>query len=360
MRRITFGGILLVYCTLFSLPASAVDESIPCSSEPTDDSIDYGETISCNIDVVGDSDLFRLQGQVGEVILLHIADGDGSNPFPIINVDVVDPTGTTVTSTTSTKEITLSATGVYTFVVSELQGDDTTDYNIAVERVAPTPSPSAIPICFGCTESHMIDPFGDMDAYSFVGSSSDVISIQISDGNGGNPFPVVKIDLYDPSGGLISSSESQIDETLGDTGTYSIIVYERDRDQSLSYDLTLQCLVGNCISPPASLVISPPSSSGYISTQVFDFALIVEGRPDLSVVGGSATFDGTDVSADLGGCLIPGTLLGGGGGQTFRCPGLDGSLLAPGSHTLGITLDLSDGSSISDSVTWNFKENSEP
>lgn len=106
----------------------------------------------------------------------------------------------------------------------------------------------------------------------------------------------------------------------------------------------------------AILIISPPSCA-YVTTQGFDLTLIVE-APGLSVVGGSATFDGTDVTTYLAGCLIPGTLVS--GGQTFRCPGLIAGALGTGTHTLDVTLNLSDGSSVSDTVTWEVKENTEP
>lgn len=105
-----------------------------------------------------------------------------------------------------------------------------------------------------------------------------------------------------------------------------------------------------------SLTISPPSGN-YVITQGFDLALIVE-APGLSVVGGSATLDGSDVMPALVSCVIPGTLVS--GGQTFRCPGLTGDAFGTGTHTLDVTLDLSDGSSVSDTVTWEVLENTEP
>ena len=107
---------------------------------------------------------------------------------------------------------------------------------------------------------------------------------------------------------------------------------------------------------PSLLTISPPSGV-YVTTQNFDLTLIVE-TEGVSVVGGSATFDGSDVTSYLAGCLIPGTLVS--GGQTFRCPNLTGGLFGTGTHTLDVTLDLSDGSSVSDTVTWEVKENTEP
>lgn len=106
----------------------------------------------------------------------------------------------------------------------------------------------------------------------------------------------------------------------------------------------------------AELIISPPSGD-YVTTQGFDLTLIVE-APGLSVVGGSAILDGSDVTSSLAACVIPGTLVL--GGQTFRCPGLTGNFLGTGTHILDVTLDLSDGSSVSDSVNWEVKENIEP
>lgn len=108
--------------------------------------------------------------------------------------------------------------------------------------------------------------------------------------------------------------------------------------------------------PTGNVTISPPSGD-YVLTQGFDLTLIVE-APGLSVVGGSATLDDSDVTASLASCVIPGTLVS--GGLTLRCSGLTGSFLGTGTHILDVTLDLSDDSSVSDTVTWEVKENTEP
>ena len=106
----------------------------------------------------------------------------------------------------------------------------------------------------------------------------------------------------------------------------------------------------------ANLSISPPSGD-YVTTSGFDLTLIVE-VSDRSVVGGSATLDGSNITAGLASCVIPGTLVS--GGQTLRCPGITGESLGTGTHTLDVTLDLSDGTSVSDTVTWGVKDNVEP
>ena len=105
-----------------------------------------------------------------------------------------------------------------------------------------------------------------------------------------------------------------------------------------------------------SLTISPPSGD-YASSQSFDATFFVS-TLNASVVGGSASIDGSDITTLLADCLIPGTLVS--GGQTFRCPGITGQLLGEGSHTLNLTLDLSDGSSLSETVIWKILANQEP
>jgi len=105
-----------------------------------------------------------------------------------------------------------------------------------------------------------------------------------------------------------------------------------------------------------SLTLSPPSGA-YVTTQGFDLTLIVD-APGLSVVSGIATLNGADVTSAVGECIIPGTLLS--GGVTFRCPGLTGGEFGPGTNSLTVTLDLDDASSVSDTVTWEVLENTEP
>jgi len=105
-----------------------------------------------------------------------------------------------------------------------------------------------------------------------------------------------------------------------------------------------------------SLTIFPPSGSLAI-TFGFDIGFIVDAA-GLSVTGGTATLDDVDMSAGLGSCVVPGTLIS--GGQTFRCPNLSGAFLGEGTHTLSVTFDLSNGSSVSDTVTWEVIGNTEP
>ncbi len=99
-----------------------------------------------------------------------------------------------------------------------------------------------------------------------------------------------------------------------------------------------------------------PTSGEYVTTQGFDLVLIVK-TPDLSVESINATLDGNDVSGALSACVRPGTLIS--GGQTFRCSINAGVHLKEGNHVLNVMLDLSDDSTVSDTVTWDVLGNVE-
>jgi hypothetical protein len=118
---------------------------------------------------------------------------------------------------------------------------------------------------------------------------------------------------------------------------------------------TLVGLIGDGSQEIGSLaVVDPtltmsPDSGTYIATQWFDLVLMLNlfGR---SVTGGSATFDGLDVSGPLASCVVPGT--GAAGLITLRCAGLGGPVVGAGTHVLEVTLGLSDGSQVRRAVTW--------
>src|SRR5262249_15464629 len=109
------------------------------------------------------------------------------------------------------------------------------------------------------------------------------------------------------------------------------------------------------VPPPNPLTISPPSGR-YARTQGFD--LVLEVRPlSPSIVGGQGTGDGLDGTAALAHCVVPGTLA---GGFTARCPNLRGALLGPGTHTVSVILNLSNGTTLSRTVVWEVDANTEP
>jgi uncharacterized protein DUF4394 len=105
-----------------------------------------------------------------------------------------------------------------------------------------------------------------------------------------------------------------------------------------------------------TLTLSPPTGI-YASRQAFDLVLLANPQGG-AVTGGTATFNGADVSGILAGCFRFGTAAG--GIISFRCPNIGGPITGPGTHTFVVRLVTGDGRVVQRSVTWTVVAVSEP
>jgi len=98
----------------------------------------------------------------------------------------------------------------------------------------------------------------------------------------------------------------------------------------------------------APLVISP-GSGVYLNNQSVDLAVLVRGgSPSVSSV--SIAADGADVSSLFSDCALIGALAS--GGQSWRCPGIELSVLEIGERTISATVQFADGTHASTAVRW--------
>ncbi|GEM_PF-5794303 len=88
-RRLAWWLVLVLCVALPSLGEAAVD-GIPCSPEPTNMTISYGDTVTCAIDVIGDTDVFRFSGSAGETVVVQASRLNGGHPC----VELFRPDGT--------------------------------------------------------------------------------------------------------------------------------------------------------------------------------------------------------------------------------------------------------------------------
>ena len=153
-------------------------------------------------------------------------------------------------------DATLVATGTFSILVSEDGNDQTIDYSLTLERLAP-PSPTASPISFGQILQDEINIGVDVDPFIFSGIQGHVITIIISrTGGTGNPC----LELFDPAGTRTAGrvcqfsafSTNRIDATLAATGTFSILVSEDGNNQTVEYSISLTC-IAQCVPPPSDL-----------------------------------------------------------------------------------------------------------
>ena len=130
------GGLLVADATVHAAP-----EGRPCLGESANETIQYGETVTCEINPRGDSDDFRFNGAPGEKVVITAAiPVSGGVGAPCI--DLFAPDGATLGSSCAFSPINridavLALSGTYTIRVTDRSNDQTGGYILALDRLVP-------------------------------------------------------------------------------------------------------------------------------------------------------------------------------------------------------------------------------
>jgi len=163
MRGVLIAFLLTVTFLILPLPAGAMVEGIPCTSEPTDMPLSYGDLVLCQITPIGDADLFRFSSGIGEVVDILVSRRDGGNPC----VELFDPTGSSITwdckSQTAAIRPKLTKAGTYTIRVTEWGNEGTLAYRLLMQCLTGpcmlSRFPTIVITLTGCTTCHVGDTF---------------------------------------------------------------------------------------------------------------------------------------------------------------------------------------------------------
>lgn len=124
----------------------------------------------------------------------------------------------------------------------------------------------------------------------------------------------------------------------------------------ISGDFVIRAVV-ECTTAPVVVTVFPPSGELVRQTH-FDLTVIAEVPAGVNLADATVLLDGEDRSAGFQECFIVGSLVP--TGVTLRCRGLTGARFGVGTHTLEVELEFDDGSSGSDTVSWEVRETIEP
>ena len=128
--------ILLALMTCISLPLQAQDISERCQTEPTDVAIAYGDALTCAIEPVGDSDIFRFFGNIGDRVNIESVDAAGASAFGMC-VELIGPDGATLADQCENTDgqrvdMVLNQEGVHTIITHDFGDDRQGIYNLSL------------------------------------------------------------------------------------------------------------------------------------------------------------------------------------------------------------------------------------
>ncbi len=243
IARILIGCLSLASLLSSPIPAQAAEPVTPCTPEPTDMTISYGNLISCSIDNAGDTDLFRFAGTNGEPIVVQVTYQSGAMR-PCIQLIAPDSSTTTACNNAFSNRIdtTLNQTGTYTILVDVFFSGTTGNYSLALERFIP-PSSNAVAVQYGTTYESTLDASGDLDLFVLGGEANTTVRIQATY-QSGSMRPCMELIAPDNSRMTACNNafSNSIDTTLSQSGTYIVLIRDWFSTSTGNYGLAIERL----------------------------------------------------------------------------------------------------------------------
>lgn len=209
----------------------------------------YGDTMECSLGVVGEEDAFTFSATSGDEVFVRMARPSGSvDPdIEIRRPDDTVPAGCSGGATyLASIDVTCSidTTGTWSIVAADAAADDTGDYGLHLQRMdSPT---GATAVSYGSTTGGSVVA-GELDAFTFSGTSGDEIVVRMGTSAGADPDP--QFWVITPAGATkcsASSSFSGIAQTictLDATGTWTVLAGDKNGGAGGAFELHVQDLL---------------------------------------------------------------------------------------------------------------------
>ena len=145
--------------------------------------ITYGDSVTGTIDPIGDLDCYTFDGAAGDIIIFKLSD---PSVFLDAKFRLYNPDNTLAIESEGSgslnallEDFTLAQTGAYKLVISDVDANETGDYNFTLESIN-NPGDS-VEIGYGESVTSAVDVTSDLDHYTFQGTADDIISLQMRD-----------------------------------------------------------------------------------------------------------------------------------------------------------------------------------
>jgi len=212
---------------------------------PNAENVEYGKITTAEISNLAEMDAYVLNGTAGDKFVVQML-GSEANFDP--QVEIYNPQGFLFASGRIANKyiiidtLKITESGLYTILVTDWGGNDTSSYFISLQRICNIPNATILD--YNSTISAEIINLTEMDAYVFNGTAGDRIIIQMRGKETGfDP----RIEIYDPDGSPIISGEISNRllrlETLKltESGIYTVLAMDWGGNDIGSYNISIQC-----------------------------------------------------------------------------------------------------------------------
>jgi hypothetical protein len=237
----------------YSLSLMDLSSTLTSGSDPDGGPIASKQMVNGTTNVVGDFDAYTFSGVVGSRIILTALPTSGPPYSPTIYLYPPGGGSYVTASSGGRLDYQLAATGTYTAVVQDQSLLNTGTYTVSYLNLTAGPltsvsDPDGGPIVSGSIKTGTISGPGNVDAYTFSGSSGDhVILAAVTTSGTLN----TNVSLYPPGGGpaIAATSADRQDAQLTADGTWTIVVEDYADLASGTYSLSLMDLSSTLTSP---------------------------------------------------------------------------------------------------------------
>ena len=223
-----------------------------------------GETISSSISAAGERDFYVFAALAADEVTIRMVMTSSIGFSPRLELYAPDGTllmtasGSSIGSGSAARiDITLSTSGIYTLIASDLDQIRTGNYSLVWQR--PNNPCGTTPLSCGQLVATSIGAALELDLYALEFAAGDEVTIRMvmTSSIGFSP----RVELYAPDGTLLttasgssigSGSAARIDITLSTSGIYTLIVNDSGQTRSGNYSLVWQRPNNPCGTTPLS------------------------------------------------------------------------------------------------------------
>lgn len=224
-------------------PPPALTGSVDCAA-----SINFGDTMTCNIGLATEADSFTFTANSGTVILVRVAMTAGTLR-PLVRVS--GPTGTELCKAGSPywlavdiEQCTLSESGTHTVTVTDYRATQTGTYNLYLQRL--NQPVNATSLALGETATAPIQAAAEADTYTLSANANDVVLLRVGV-TAGTIYPFIRV--FDPAGKKLCNAGNGYSAgieiaqcSLPQSGVYTVLVHDYQATKTGTYNLYAQRL----------------------------------------------------------------------------------------------------------------------